>query len=180
MNVLEMQPLGHIRRNHGIEHATVHVLTEWDPDLSLVGRADAQGFNIYGEVDAETLASATQEALRRMNNGQGALAVHPRCGTQLVVMGAVTGLAAFLALGNRPRVSRLPDAILATTLAALVAQPLGLAIQRNVTTSSDVSQARFAGITPKTFLGLEFQHVDIHWEDGDPTRPTLTSPVSNL
>lgn len=180
MNVLDVQPLGHIRRNHGIEHATVHVLTEWDPNLSLVGRADAEGFNIYGEVDPDTLASASQEALRRMKNGQGSLAVHPRCGTQLVVMGAVTGLAAFFALGRRPRVTRLPDAILATTLAALIAQPLGLAIQRSVTTSADVAQARFAGITPKAFLGLEFQHVDIEWQQRDEGLEISNSQVSDL
>lgn len=164
MNVLEVQPIGRIRRNHGIEHATVHVLTEWDATLSVVGRADAEGFNIYGDIDMETLGSATQEALRRMNNGQGHLAVHPRCGTQLVVMGLVTGLAAFFALGRRPRLSKLPDAILATTFGALVAQPLGLAVQRSITTSPDVANARFVGITQKEFMGVQYQHVDIAWQ----------------
>lgn len=152
-----------VRRNHGIEHATVHVLSESDSRLSLVGRADGNGFSIIGDVDPEKLADAAQEALRRMKAGQGELAVHPRCGTMLVTMGAMTAFAAFLALGRRPKWSRLPDAMLATTLAAFLAQPAGLALQRYVTTSPDVQHARFAGVMRKNFAGMEFWHVDIEW-----------------
>lgn len=152
-----------VRRNHGIEHATVHVLSEWVPNLSLVGRADGNGFAIIGDVNPEQLAEAAQEALRRMKDGQGDLAVHPRCGTQLVTLGALTALAAFLALGRRPRVSRLPDAMVATTLAAFVAQPLGLQLQKYVTTSPDVFDAEFVAVVPKHFGGLDYWHVDIAW-----------------
>src|SRR6266849_3945293 len=102
MNILDRNPIGIIRRNHGIEHATVHVLTESEPNISLVGRADADGFNIYGDVPIEALEVACKEALGRMKNGEGELAVHPRCGTQLVVAGMLTGLAAWVALGRRP------------------------------------------------------------------------------
>ncbi len=158
MNFLEK-----LRRNHGIEHATVHVLSEWVPNLSLVGRADGKGFAIIGEVNPEQLADAAHEALKRMKNGQGDLAVHPRCGTQLVTLGALTALAAFLALGRRPRVSKLPDAMIATTLAAFIAQPLGLQLQKYVTTSPNVFDANFVGVTRKNFAGLEFWHVDIAW-----------------
>src|SRR5262245_59561405 len=144
-----MNFLDKVRRNHGIEHATVHVLSEWVPNLSVVGRADSGGFNIIGDVNPAQLAEAAKEALRRMKNGQGDLAVHPRCGTQLVTLGALTALAAFLALGRRPRVSKLPDVMIATTLAAFVAQPLGLSLQKYVTTSPDVFDAEFAGVSRK-------------------------------
>ncbi|MDL1896208.1 hypothetical protein FBQ82_08045 [Anaerolineae bacterium CFX7] len=160
MNFLEK-----VRRNHGIEHATVHVLSEANPNLSVIGRADGGGFAIIGDVDPETLLSAALEALRRMQNGQSALAVHPRCGTMLVTMGALTAVAAFLALGRKPKLSRLPDAILATTLAAFVAQPAGLALQKYVTTSPNVQAARAVGVTRKNFAGMEFWHVDIEWTD---------------
>lgn len=165
MNILETEPIGRIRRNHGIEHATVHVLAEWDSQIQLVGRADSKGFNIYGDVDDDTLAAATVEALDRMKNGEGNLAVHPRCGTQLVVAGLLTAAAAFIALGRRPRLSRLPDAIVATTLAALVAQPLGLTVQRTITTSPDVFNARYSGITPKKLGNIDYKHVDIYWSE---------------
>jgi hypothetical protein len=159
MNMIER-----VRRNHGIEHATVHVLSEANPDLQLIGRADAGGFSIIGDVEPEGLAAAAREALRRMQNGQGHLAVHPRCGTQLVTLGALTALATFLALGGRPRLSRLPDAILASTVAALIAQPLGLSLQRHVTTSPRVQNAHFLGVTRKKFAGLNYWHVDIGWD----------------
>ncbi len=160
MNFLEK-----VRRNHGIEHATVHVLSESNPNLSLVGRADGGGFSIIGDVRPEQLADAAQAALARMKNGQGDLAVHPRCGTQLVTLGTLTALAAFIVLGNRPRVSKLPDAIIATTLAAFAAQPLGLQLQKYVTTSPNVFAAEFAGVKRKNFAGVEFWHVDIEWNE---------------
>lgn len=159
-----MNFLDKVRRNHGIEHATVHVLSERNANLSVIGRADGGGFSIIGNVEPEPLADAAQEALRRMQAGQGDLAVHPRCGTQLVTLGAMTALAAFLALGRRPKLSRLPDAMIATTLAAFLAQPVGLALQRYVTTSPQVQGAQFVGVTRRNFAGMEFWHVDIAWD----------------
>ena len=160
MNFLEK-----VRRNHGIEHATVHVLSESNAQLSVIGRADGGGFSIMGNVGVQELADAAVEALRRMQAGQGDLAVHPRCGTMLVTAGAMTAVAAFLALGRRPKLSRLPDAMLATTLAVFLAQPAGLALQRYVTTSPNVQAARFVGVTRKNFAGMEFWHVDIAWDE---------------
>lgn len=158
-----MNYLDKLRRNHGIEHATVHVLSESDPALSLIGRADGGGFAILGDIDPDKLAQAAQEALRRMKAGQGDLAVHPRCGTQLVTLGTLTAAAAFLVLGRRSRLSRLPDAIIATTFAAFLAQPIGLQLQKYVTTSPNVSDAEFVGVTRKTFAGLDYWHIDIAW-----------------
>jgi hypothetical protein len=51
-----------VRRNHGIEHATVHILTSRDPNLQVIGRADTTGFNIYGEVATNELEAAAHEA----------------------------------------------------------------------------------------------------------------------
>ena len=163
MNILESCAFGVVRRNHGIEHATVHVLTEHDPDLSLVGRADTTGFNIYGQVDKESLAAATREAITRLQAGQGHLAVHPRCGTQIVVGGLLTGLAAAAAIGRRARLDKLPNVIIATTLAAFVSPRVGLAVQEKITTSPDAAGARLTGIREQKLGNLKFQHVDIDW-----------------
>ncbi len=100
-----------------------------------------------------------------MQSGQVDLAVHPRCGTMLVTMGAMTALAAFLALGRRPKLSRLPDAMMATTVAAFLAQPAGLALQKYVTTSPNVLGARFVAVTRKDFAGIAFWHVEIEWNE---------------
>lgn len=164
MNILETAPISTVRRNHGIEHATVHVLTSSDPNLRLVGRADTGGFFMYGDVDTERLQIAANEAVARLQNGEGSLAVHPRCGTNLVVAGLLTAVAAVLALGRRPSLRRIPDAILATTLAAFVAQPLGLQVQEHITTSPKAAGARVTGIRQEQMGRVKVQHVDIAWD----------------
>ncbi len=164
MNILERAPISTVRRNHGLEHATVHVLTSRDPSLRLVGRADTNGFNIYGEVDTDALNDAAHEALARLQGGEGGLAVHPRCGTNLVVAGLLTGIAAAAALGRRPSIRRIPDAILATTLAAFVAQPLGLSVQEHITTSPKAAGGRIVGIRQEQMGRVKVQHVDVEWD----------------
>jgi len=164
MNILETAPISTVRRNHGLEHATVHVLTDRDPSIRLVGRADTTGFNIYGDVPTDALEAAAREALARMQNGEGDLAVHPRCGTNLVVAGLLTAVAAVIALGRKPSIKKLPDVILATTLAAYVAQPMGLSLQKYVTTSPDAQGARITGIKQSQMGQIKLQHVDIEWK----------------
>lgn len=164
MNILETKPISTLRRNHGIEHATVHVLTGWDSSIRLVGRADSTGFNIYGDVPSDMLEKACKEALERMKNGEAHLAVHRGCGTQIVVGGLLTGLAAAVAIGRKPKVSRLPDVLLATTLAAFVSQPVGLQVQEKITTSADVQGAEFARVRQVKLGNFEYQHVDINWD----------------
>ena len=163
MNILETAPISTVRRNHGIEHATVHVLTEHNPNTRLVGRADTTGFNIYGDIPTDALESAAREAVTRMQNGEGNLAVHPRCGTNLVVAGLVTALAAVIAIGRKPSLRKIPDVILATTVAAYVSQPLGLSMQKYITTSPDALGARVAGIKQSQMGQIHVQHVDIEW-----------------
>ncbi len=164
MNILEMMPLSRVRRNHAIEHATVHVMTARDPSLRLVGRADTTGFNIYGDIPTDQLESAAHEALERLQHGERMLAVHPRCGTNLVAAGLLTGVAAALALGRRPSLRRVPDAILATTVAAFVAQPLGMTLQEYVTTSPDAQGAHIGSIRQDKMGRLKVQHVDVIWD----------------
>src|SRR5260221_12742627 len=69
------------RRNHGLEHATVHVLSSRIKNLSIAGRSDHTGFYLCGQVSTSDVESAAAEALQRMRNGEDELAVHPNCGT---------------------------------------------------------------------------------------------------
>ena len=141
MGVFDKYPIINVRRNHGFEHATIHVLSERIPQLSMVGRSDLGGFTLYGAVDTEDVQQSAQEALRRLQSGQAELAVHPRCGTIIATTGMMTGLSAFLAVsavGNprrRFRWATIPEAILASTLAALISQPIGMLIQERFTVS---------------------------------------------
>jgi hypothetical protein len=151
MDVLNLPFISRIRRNHGLEHATIHVLIQRSPYLSLVGRSDWEGFFIYGQVETQDVESAAHEALARLQAGERELAVHPRCGTVLATTGVLSGMAAFLALGagnsrSRFRWAHLPEALMAATAAAIVAQPLGLLLQQYITTSSDVGNLRIVRV----------------------------------
>ncbi|MFN2231636.1 MAG: DUF6391 domain-containing protein [Anaerolineae bacterium] len=125
------------RRNHAVEHATIHLLNRRFPTLHLVGWSGPFGFYIHGHVSADAVQSAVQEALARLRRGESYLAVHPRCGTNIVTAGTLAGLVSFLAMlpgSDRDRRTRLPLVVLLSTLALLFAQPLGTAVQQWVTT----------------------------------------------
>jgi hypothetical protein len=153
MGLLDMPFVATLRRNHALEHATMHILAQRQPYLNAVARTALDGFYVYGKVDTIALADTASEGLARLQAGETDLAVHPRCGTNLVVSGFLAGLAAFLAMGtSRGRLSKLPRFILAATLAVIVAQPLGLVIQQHVTTSADVAGLSIRNVT-RQFVG---------------------------
>src|SRR3989304_53818 len=87
--------------NHAIEHATVPVLAGRCPRRAVAGRSDSRGFWLYGAVDTDTLRSAVGEAIVRLEQ-EPELAVHPYCGTNLVVNGVVAGLVSLVALASLP------------------------------------------------------------------------------
>ncbi|MCS6848152.1 MAG: DUF6391 domain-containing protein [Anaerolineae bacterium] len=140
-----------VRRNHALEHATLHVLEAQQPNLRAGGRATSQGFYLYGDLpDEAAVHAAADEAIRRMNAGQRDLAVHPRCGTNVVTTGILSGALAMLGIlasGKRaPWYVQLPNAILGALIGALLAQPLGPWMQANVTTSAEVNGARVRSV----------------------------------
>jgi hypothetical protein len=150
-SLLESGPIWRIRRNHGLEHATLHVLGRRFPQLPLAGHSDVSGFWIIGEVSTDDLMAAIAEALQRMRNGESRLAIHPNCGTNFATGGVLAGAAAGLAMlgaGRRVRsqLDRLPLAIMLATAALILAQPLGLKLQEVVTTSGEPGDLRVVEI----------------------------------
>ena len=133
-----------LRQHHGIEHATVTLLSRRLPGIFIAARSDLQGFIVYGNVETLTLRAAVEEAMGRLQQGERQLAVHPNCGTNLVVAGLMSGSAAWLLSSGRKRPwwDRLPGAILGATLALLVAPPIARWAQENITTSPDVVDLR--------------------------------------
>jgi hypothetical protein len=152
--LLELPFISRVRRNHGLEHATLHVLSERHPGRSMAGHSDTGGFWIVGDLDLDDLQSAVDEALERLNAGEEKLAIHPNCGTNFATAGIMAGGAAFLAMtgaGRRTRdkMERLPLAMTLATLALVFAQPLGLTVQAQVTTSGRPGALRVTRITPQ-------------------------------
>jgi hypothetical protein len=139
-SILDFPPISRVRRNHGLEHATLHILSQRHPHTSMAGHSDMGGFWILGDVPTEDVQAAVDEALKRMKAGEEDLAVHPNCGTNFVVAGTMAGLAAWFALFGavkrlRDRLERIPLATSLATLALILAQPVGLTLQARVTTS---------------------------------------------
>ncbi len=142
-----------IRRNHGLEHATLHLLAQRHSGRSMAGYSDAGGFWLMGDVPTEDVHNAAKEALRRMRAGERRLALHPFCGTNFATAGILAALAAFAAMtgvgrGWRSRLERLPMAASLATLALIVAQPLGLLLQENLTTSGDPGELEIVEVRP--------------------------------
>jgi hypothetical protein len=138
-----------LRQHHGLEHATITLLSRRMRDASLFARSDLTGFTVFGAVDTALLRQAVEEALARLQAGERTLAVHPNCGTNVATAGVLAGVAALLAGGGQKRSfwwERLPSAVLAATLALLAAAPVGRWLQEHITTSSQVEDLRLAAI----------------------------------
>ena len=141
------QIIGSVRRNHALEHATIAVLANTlGRDVRMIGRATRHGYYLYGDMPADRVREAAQEALARLRRGESHLAVSPMCGTNLAVAGILAGVSSLMALGNRSRLERIPNVLLASVLAVLVAQPLGALVQKHLTTDPDLSDTELVDI----------------------------------
>ncbi len=144
--------ISRMRRNHALEHATIHLLSARPTRTLLVGRSDPSGFYLYGRVPTEAVEAAVREALARLQRGEGYLAVHPNCGTSLLTAGTLASGAVLFSVAGRQgdrwkdRLARFPLAVVLTTLALIVAQPLGIALQRHVTTLADPQDLRIVDV----------------------------------
>jgi len=141
-SLLDMQPLSRLRRNHGLEHATINVLNEKYPGVKLGGMSTPFGFTIMANLPTEVVAEGAIEALKRLRAGEGKLAMHPNCGTNFAMAGAVAGTAAWLGtLGSgkefKHKLERLPLIIMLATISLILTRPLGPLMQKYVTTDSD-------------------------------------------
>jgi len=138
---LNSGPISRVRRNHSLEHATIHVLSKKFPNLRFSGMSTPLCFIIMGEVSSEDVAEAAIEALKRLRSGESDLAYHPNCGTNYAIPGMAAGAAAWLgSLGSdkkfKDKVERLPLMIFLATLALILTRPLAPWVQKNLTTAS--------------------------------------------
>lgn len=145
-SILQINPLTAVRRNHALEHATLRILSLKQPRLNLAGYSDFRGFWVFGALSTDALQEAVDEALSRLKAGEHSLAVHPTCGTNFVVSGLAAGSAAWLGmLGTRnvkSSLERWPLVVGLSTLALLLAHPLGPKMQRAVTTEPRLGDLR--------------------------------------
>ena len=141
-NRLDLNIISRVRRNHGLEHATINLLSKKLPAVSFYGRSDAKGFWINGNVSTDLLLETVQEALKRLKGGEKGLAVHENCGTNVVTAGVIAGTLAWLgSLGKannfKKKLDRWGWLVMLVTGGLILAQPLGPKVQEHVTTSGD-------------------------------------------
>ena len=136
---LEFPYVQRIRRNHGLEHATIHMLNRQRYRLS--GRSSDAGFVIFGDVPTDKVEAAVQEALSRMQQGEHQLAIHPNCGTNLVTTGILGTLVAALGFGTtrsyRKVWDRFPMVMFLMIGVLLLSPALGMSLQKHFTTNGD-------------------------------------------
>jgi len=155
MSIIDYPIISRIRRNHGLEHATINILVQHFPYRNLAGFSFSDGFFILGDIPTDILREAVSQGLARMNNGERYLAIHPNCGTNFLTSGFVVGLLAWLGMAGarsrRDKVDRLPLVIALATLGLIASQPLGPEVQKHVTTSGDPQGLSVEDVYPIRF-----------------------------
>lgn len=137
-----------VRRNHGLEHATIHMLNRQRYTLS--GRSGGAGFVIYGDVPTDKLQAAVEEALNRFSKGQKQWAVHPNCGTNLVTTGflaTAVGAIGFTNISKKSAWDRFPLVMLAIMGVVLYSTPIGMSLQKHITTTGDMGATELISVT---------------------------------
>jgi len=148
-----------IRQNHALEHATVTLLAQRIPGLSVSARSSTRGFTIYADLDLHAVRTSSEEALARLRAGEAELAIHPNCGTNLAVGASLAMLGSFFALtALRPRV-RIASAVASSVAGLMAARPLGEVVQRRVTTLPDLRDVRIATVRSRRVLGRKVVEV---------------------
>jgi hypothetical protein len=163
-SLLDFQPISRTRRNHALEHATLHILSRKFPNITMAGVSSPNGFTLIGDVTTEDVAEGAIEALKRLRDGEADLALHPNCGTNFAVSGIVAGLAAWLGtLGSgkeiKRKLERLPLIVLLATTAIVITRPLGPLIQKKITTASNPEGLELERIETSVRLGLRLHRV---------------------
>jgi hypothetical protein len=115
-----------------------------------MGWSTPGGFYLYGDTPTAAVRSAVASALERLRRGEYHLAIHPRCGTNVVTAGTLVGVLSFLTMlpgDNRSRRGRLGLLIMLSTLTLLLSQPLGYLVQEHLTTDPHIPVDATAQIT---------------------------------
>ena len=165
--------LSRIRRNHGLEHATIHVLSEKYKNFSAQGNSDHRGFhlNIYGDISEDDVMDAVETAFKRMKEGEHHLAVHPNCGTVLLTTATMATMAAQAVFSLEQRrqerdkadaavlFNALPSAVLAVVLSLIISRPIGVQLQARFTTEGDLGDMQIRSIrrVPPSLITRLFQ-----------------------
>jgi hypothetical protein len=148
--ILDLPLILETRRNHALEHATLHVLARKYKNQPMAGHSNPTGFFLLGEMNTDDVTAAATEAMARLNAGESRLAVHEGCGTNLVVATLLPATFAWMPLrGARStfwRVGLIPFALMLALFGFVLSRPLGPWLQKTITTEADLGAMQIVDI----------------------------------
>ena len=151
MKILDLSPYLATRRNHALEHATIHMLSRKYADKNLAGHSNPTGFFLFGDMTTDDIREAIQEAETRLRAGEKELAIHPGCGTNLatsMVLPMTFASVPFQGTRSNRRLLLIPVALMFAIFGYVLSKPLGPWLQRNVTTEADLGNLQVKEIIP--------------------------------
>jgi len=161
--ILDLPHILATRRNHALEHATIHILSAKYPDRHMAGHSNPTGFFIIGNITTEDLKSAVREAWTRLRAGESKLAIHPGCGTNLATSMLMSGTMAWFPMSGakslRQRFWLLPFAIGFGVLGFALSRPLGPRLQEKVTTEANLGNLQIEDVISVSKSGVAVHRV---------------------
>ena len=148
-----------IRQNHALEHATITILSGYVPELRVSARSNSRGFIIFGDVDLGQLRRSLDEALQRLQAGEAELAIHPNCGTNLVVGVSLFAMGTLLGMTSSRARTRVTSTAFSSVAGIMAARPLGQFVQKHITTLPDLEGVRVSKIFRRKILGMTIVEV---------------------
>ena len=149
--LLDLPLILETRRNHALEHATLHVLAR-SYRTSMAGHSNPTGFFLLGDLNTEDVRIAVTEAYERLNAGESGLAVHPGCGTNIATSALLAATFAWAPLRGAKstfwRIWLIPLAIVFAVFGYFLSKPLGPWLQANITTEADLGNMQIMEVVP--------------------------------
>ena len=147
--LLDLPLILETRRNHALEHATLHVLARTHK-ISMAGHSNPTGFFLLGDLQLEEIAAAATEAMTRLKAGESGLAVHEGCGTNLATTATLSATFAWAPLrgakSTRWRLLLIPVAVAFAAFGYWLSKPLGPWLQKYITTEADLGNMQITDI----------------------------------
>ncbi len=149
--ILDLPYILETRRNHALEHATLHMIARSHKG-HMAGHSNPTGFFLLGDFLTPDVWANTTEALERLREGESGLAIHAGCGTNMATTALLAGTLSWsvlrMAKSTLTRLLLLPIAVTAAVVGVLIARPLGPVLQQRITTEADMGAMQIIDIIP--------------------------------
>ena len=149
--ILDLPFILETRRNHALEHATLHMLARTHKG-SMAGHSNPTGFFLLGDFSTPDVWVCATEALERLREGESGLAIHAGCGTNMATTALLSATLGWSVLrGAKSTLTKfllLPIAVALAIVGVLLARPLGPWLQKYVTTEADMGHMQIIDIIP--------------------------------